>query len=333
MIKDFNKLLILNEEIYFERIGRLIMNSEYEFVRHIEGTSLKFFFVSMTHRLYHWHSDIEILMVIDGSVTLETGNKKYKLLKDDIFILNSNEVHSLSKTSENNILLAIQFNPNFCKAYYPQFQRIYFTSQHITTKIRNSCCSELRQYLIQIVKEYYGKGKCYRLKLMSTLHLIICSLIENLDYQDTSEKELSIQKKNLDRLNHIVLYIKENYMNKITLKDIAGKEKLDMYYLSHFIKRHLGISFQECLNKVRFEKAVELLMRTDMNRLDICIESGFSDYRYLDKMFLKEFGCTAEEYKELNERFDSVVSQFHDELQSEVIHNDKALEALIRKLE
>ncbi|WP_078549557.1 AraC family transcriptional regulator [Litchfieldia alkalitelluris] len=309
------------------------MNYEYEFVRHIESTSLKFFFVSMTHRLYHWHNDIEILMVVDGSVILETGNKKYTLSKNDIFILNSNEVHSLSKTNETNTILAIQFDPKFCKAYFPQLQRIIFTSQYITEKTRKLCWTELSRYMLQIVKEYNKKDKCYQLKLMSTLHLMICSLIENLDYEDTSEKKLSSQQKNIDRLNHIILYVKENYMSKITLKSIAEKENLDMYYLSHFIKKHLSISFQEYLNKVRLEKAVDLLMRTDMNMLDICIESGFSDYRYLNKMFVKEFGCTATEYKKLNENSKSKIPEFQDELQSEVIHNDKALEVFIKHLE
>lgn len=309
------------------------MSYEYEFVRHIEGTSLKFFFVSMTHRLNHWHSDVEILMVVEGSVTLETSNKKYKLLKDDIFIVNSNEIHSLSKNDENNMILAMQFDPKFCKAYFQELQRLYFTTQHITQEKRKTCYSELRKYLLQIVKEYYKKDKCYRLRLMSTLHLVICSLIENLDHVDTTEKEMTNRQKNLDRLNHIILYVKENYMNKISLKEIAEKERLDMYYLSHFIKRHLGISFQEYLNKVRLEKASELLIRTDMTNLDICIESGFSDYRYLNKMFLKEFGCTAFEYKKHNENSYAVQTRLYNETENQVIHSEMALESFIKCLD
>lgn len=309
------------------------MNYEYEFVKHIETTYFKFFFVSMTHRLYHWHNDIEILFVVDGSVTVETGNKKYRLLKNDIFILNSNEVHSLTKTDEGNTILAIQFDPKFCGEYYPQLQRIFFKNQHITEKNNGECWNELKKYLLQIVKEYYKKDKCYMLKLMSTLNLIICCLICNIEYEDSDEKELSSQQKNLERLNHIIFYVKENYMNKISLKEISGKENLDMYYLSHFIKKHLGISFQEYLNKVRLEKAVELLLQTDRSKLDICIECGFSDYRYLNKMFLKEYNCTPEDYKRLNAKSQTVFPQIYDDVQNEIIHSDKALKDLIKRFD
>lgn len=314
-------------------IRRLCMRNEYEFVKHIEATPLKFFFVSMTRRLNHWHSDVEILMIFDGSVILETGNRKYKLSKDDIFILNPNEIHSLSRTEESNMILAVQFDPKFCKAYFPDLQKVYFKSQHITMESMEACYAELRKYLLQIVKEFYKKDQCYKLKLMSTLNLMVSYLIERIDYEYITEKEVTSRQKNLDRLNHIILYVNDNFTNKISLKEIAEKENLDMYYLSHFIKRYLGISFQEYLNKLRLEKAEELLLRTHLSFLDICIESGFSDYRYLNKMFLKEFGLTASEYKKHNINSHVFEKKFNNETENEVIHSEMVLELWISYLD
>ena len=302
------------------------MNYEYEFVRHTEATFVKLFLVSMTHRLYHWHNDIEILMVVNGSVTLETVNRKYRLSENDIFILNSNEVHCLSRTDENNTILTIQFDAKFCKACFPQLQRISFVSQHITEENSAACWEKIRKLLRQMVNEYSKENDSNKLRLMSTLHLLVCCLVENVDYVDSSEKDLSSQKKNLERLNRVVLNIKENHMKKISLKEIAENENLDMYYLSHLFKKLLGISYQEYVNKVRLEKAVELIMTTDMNMLDVCIESGFSEYRYLNKMFVKEYNCTAAEYKKLNKKAETITAGLHDESQSEVIYNENALE-------
>lgn len=309
------------------------MNHEYELIRHIESTSIKLFFVSIIHRLYHWHSDIEILLVVEGSVTLETANHKYLLLKNDFFILNANEVHSLTRTDESNTLLALQFDPKFCRSYFPQLQRIIFLVQHITLENYPEFRNTLREFLYQIVSEYYEKSNIYPLNLMSTLQLMICSLIKHLDYENSTVKAISNQKKNLARLNHIILYIKENYRNKISLRDIAENENLDMYYLSHFIKKHLGISFQEYLNKVRFEKALELLLFTDLNKLEICMESGFSDYRYLNKMFLNEFGCTPSEYRSKHQLAGIHLNDFSYDSQNEVIYGDIALAKLIKSLE
>ena len=44
---------------------------EYEFVTHIKGTSLKTFVVVINQREYHFHSDMEIMMVLDGSMSLD----------------------------------------------------------------------------------------------------------------------------------------------------------------------------------------------------------------------------------------------------------------------
>src|SRR5665647_23811 len=81
------------------------MNQEYELIRHIESTSIKLFFVSIIHRLYHWHNDIEILLIVEGSVILETATQRYLLQKNDVFIVNTNEIHSLTRTDEPNTCL------------------------------------------------------------------------------------------------------------------------------------------------------------------------------------------------------------------------------------
>ncbi len=89
-------------------------------------------------------------------------------------------------------------------------------------------------------------------------------------------------------------------MNKIRLSDIAKSEHLSMSYLSHFIKDNLNQTFQEYLNNIRFSHAREMLMEKRMKFIDICMECGFSDYRYLYQAFLKNYGCTPKEYQNLH---------------------------------
>jgi AraC-like DNA-binding protein len=70
-----------------------------------------------------------------------------------------------------------------------------------------------------------------------------------------------------------------------------------MPYVSHLFKNILGISFQEYLKEKRFEHALELLNTTSKTILDIAIESGFSDLRYMTKAFREKYGCTPKEYR------------------------------------
>ena len=95
-------------------------------------------------------------------------------------------------------------------------------------------------------------------------------------------------------------YIDENFRRKLLLGEIARREGLTMPYLSHLFKDTLGMSFQEYLKKRRFEYARSLLLGTRKSLLDISLESGFSDARYMIRMFEGEFGCTPKEYRRKN---------------------------------
>lgn len=291
------------------------MPYEYEFIKHLDGTHIKAFFTSINQRLYHWHYDLEIIFVIEGSVVINTVQNRYLLKKNDILIFNRNEIHSLSRTKETNTLLALQFDPKFCRSYYPKLQRLKFIEPQINQVIYPQHWNDIKKHLGYIVDSYDKKEEGYSLKLMGILNMLLFSLMQCVKYEHIADDKLSSQEKYLQRLNRIISFIQENYMNKITLKNLAEKENLDMYYLSHFIKRQLGISFQEYLNKVRLEKAVSLLTQTDRKHIDISIECGFSDNRYLNKMFTKEYGCTPSQYKLQYKNLDSAVS-FEQETKS-----------------
>ena len=60
----------------------------------------------------------------------------------------------------------------------------------------------------------------------------------------------------------------------------------------HLIKNRLGISFREYVNRLRLERAAYLVVNTQMRMIDVCVECGYSDYRYLNRAFLKEYGMT-----------------------------------------
>ena len=68
------------------------------------------------------------------------------------------------------------------------------------------------------------------------------------------------------------------------------------------MKNMIGISLQEYLNQIRFENALRLMDTTDLTLLDICLETGFSSTRYLNRVFQKNLGCSAKEYRQAKEK-------------------------------
>ena len=86
-------------------------------------------------------------------------------------------------------------------------------------------------------------------------------------------------------------------MNVLFLSSIAQKENLSLTHLPHLFKDSLNISFQYYLYQIRFEKAKQLVEQTDMKLIDICMETGFSDTRYLNQMLIKMLDYTPNQYR------------------------------------
>ncbi|EFR40149.1 transcriptional regulator, AraC family [Selenomonas sp. oral taxon 137 str. F0430] len=57
------------------------------------------------------------------------------------------------------------------------------------------------------------------------------------------------------------------------------------------------MSFQDYLRKKRFTHARRLVAETQRSILDISLCCGFSDVRYLTKLFHEELGCTPTAYR------------------------------------
>jgi AraC-like DNA-binding protein len=281
----------------------------YEFIKHIEGTMLKTFVVTINHRELHFHSDMEILMVLKGSVVINDLNTRHLLEKNDIFIINRNQLHSLSCTNEPNLLMVIQFDLGFCKKYYPKIGRIFFTQGHIKKQNSFECWKTLKQSMIDIITCHTEKKEGYALQMMSILNHLLFAMLNQESHIELDEAAAASRSRITKRLGRIIEYISENFMNQITLQSIAEQNNLNMYYLSHFIKTHLGMSFRDYLNRVRFEHAELLLISTDLSNIDICLECGFSDYKYLKKAFRAEYGCTPDEFRKKAKRVQTHVEE------------------------
>ena len=269
---------------------------EFEFIEHMGGMDIRMFIVTIFNRQTHFHSDIEIFTPLEGSVMITSSNRRSIIEPGDFFIVNRNEAHSLVRTGTSNMLLALQFSPNFCREYYPQLARIHILQSHIVRKNNPRFHAALRSNFARMLRCMGEKQEGYQLALMSALNAISSAIVRYGDYE--SQSSAGSEEKTRMRLASIIDYIQKNYTSNISLAELAEMENLDMSYLSHFIKNKLGITFREYVNRLRLERAADLVANTRMRMIDICIDCGYSDYRYLNKAFMEEFGMTPSQMRE-----------------------------------
>lgn len=272
---------------------------EVEIVKHTHMSQIEIFVVEVSSRGPHGHDDLEIGILLEGSLTLYLEQESHLLKTGDIYLINRHQVHSFARTQEPNRILAFQLNTDLYRKIHPSCNYLFFTHNIIG---EGSLNNQLRELLLSCANMYFSELNFSELKCSSLLLDALYLLLTHSDYEITSKKDSVSARNNSMRLNRIMDYISAHYTEKLTLSDVAKTENITDYHLSHFISKMLGISFQEYVNQVRFEHALHLANETDLGLLDICMESGFSSPRYLNKCFEKNFNCTAKQYLQMKKK-------------------------------
>lgn len=104
--------------------------------------------------------------------------------------------------------------------------------------------------------------------------------------------------KHADVMYKITAYIKNNYMNKITLTDISEHVYLSKMYVSKIFKEEMKITLSEYINKTRIEKSKALLLDSSLSIVDVANLVGYEDQSYFTKVFKNIMGVSPGKYKE-----------------------------------
>lgn len=102
---------------------------------------------------------------------------------------------------------------------------------------------------------------------------------------------------NQDVMNQIIKYLHEHYQDSLTLYDLADHFGFSYSYLSSYFNERSDLTFNECLSKIRIQKAAELLRGSKISISDIGFQVGFSDHSYFCKVFKKQIGVTPSVYR------------------------------------
>ena len=91
--------------------------------------------------------------------------------------------------------------------------------------------------------------------------------------------------------------IRKEYDSGITLEETANQLYVSEEYLSSQFKKETGYNFTETVRKYRIEKIKELLRTTKYKMNQIAELVGYSDPKYMSKVFKEEEGILPTEYR------------------------------------
>lgn len=129
---------------------------------------------------------------------------------------------------------------------------------------------------------------------------IVSFLISNLlDAMENWHEHIG--SKQSSYITSAIEYIQQNYMNNITLKEVASYVFLNPTYFSEVFKKEMGINFKKYLIEYRVQLAAELLKNNHYKITDVAQMVGYKDNRYFSRLFFKVMGVSAQQYRKTYE--------------------------------
>lgn len=125
----------------------------------------------------------------------------------------------------------------------------------------------------------------------------ILFLLDNLYEAGCVDGDVSLDEAD-EEINPILIYLYENYDQKIAIQDLTDRFHLSKSTLSKLFKDSLDESFLTYLNRLRISIAGTMLRDTLLPVSEIMVRVGFNDNVHFLRTFKKYCGVSPSEYRE-----------------------------------
>lgn len=254
----------------------------------------------------HRHNYIEMNYVYAGHCTQVINGKTVEMQTGDVTILDSDVIHQISPTGENDILLNCLMGRDYFTAGFlerlassgavPRFLANAMTesNDHNHYLLFHTALSPVFRDLFECVFcEYLDPDLCSTGAIDSYMNLIFIELARC--YQGAKESEYRRSNKNY--LTEILRYLDDHCVD-CTLESAAAHFGFHPNYLSRIIREGTGSTFKDLIADGRLSRAAFLLLTTDSPIGQIANQCGYTNQSFFYKKFQERYGCTPAVYRQ-----------------------------------
>lgn len=253
---------------------------------------------------WHWHEEIELVVVYKGKSLVECGADSFTLAENDGIFINSNVLHFLKPLGDENCkIISLVFHPSLISGS-PQsvFEQKYVSpilACHCITGISLSPSQpwqlEALEAIVQAHRAYECKAFGYELLVRENLthawyQLALHTqgvLLEN--RRDYYAEEL--------RIKAMLTFMQNNYAEPLDVCRIAAAANVSESECYRCFKKIIRYSPLDYLLRYRVSVAAGLLSGTDKAVTEIGFLVGFNSPSHFSKIFRQFLNCTPREYR------------------------------------
>jgi transcriptional regulator, araC family len=268
-----------------------------------------------THKqdeLAHWHNSFELIEVVEGKFYCNVDGSEFLINKGNICIINRGRLHHIYTEDHNAIKCrkkTIIFNPDYFikdqniyeKYILPLLEKDAFA--HIQFNIKKGIGLDINTLMKEIEALEDEKPIGYELEEYSLIYKVIRYLY--LAYQSSKQTIHTAYDANVQIQRNMTSFIHEHFGSKIGLEDIAEAGQVSKSTCIRLFHKYTGKSPIDFLNNYRLQMSAEKLVTTSEQITEIAYACGFGQPSYFNRLFLKEYNMTPNQYRKQHARMKS----------------------------
>lgn len=140
-------------------------------------------------------------------------------------------------------------------------------------------------------------------EMVANLLGIVCEFLSSFysslisTHQELNLKQAKLHSNEAYILSHAIEFIRQNYCEKIGVKDISAFCHCSESYINHIFKKNVKVNVKAFMNKLRVEQAKNYLVNSNDTIAEISLNVGFADPNYFSNVFCKTVGIPPTEFR------------------------------------
>ena len=224
----------------------------------------------------------------EGSGWIEYKSERYKLQKNQVFILPANEAHAYGST--NNTPWSIYWL-HFRGDNVSMFSSIIGKPVNLS----DSDKSRYSDRFLLFEEIYQNLEMGYSPENLEYVSFCLMHFLASVKYLNQYREINNV--KETDLIQKSILFMKDNLEDKITLKEIAGCLGYSVSRFCALFTENTSYSPMDYYNQLKIQRACSYLQFSDLKLKEIAFRLGYYDPFHFSKAFKQEMEITPREYR------------------------------------
>ena len=248
--------------------------------------------------LSHYHREIEMIYVREGTATLGIQNRIFSCQRGDLVICRSGCMHYSPPQQTDCVLDFLLFDPEILQEYRPILNRPLppvLRAQQLADAGMDRRCTSLYE---TVNREILKKAPGYEAVVSGAIlqFMAYCGRYFPIPENDEAKPEETQSPK----IGRLLDYINAHYAESLTLPMAAKIMGYEPSYCSKVFKKLTGVGFSRYLNSVRIEHAIRYLREPEQTVTEIALRCGFNTIRNFNRTFRELTGVPPTRFSAMN---------------------------------